>query len=72
MSKRHTPPAFKGYWIELSPKEKTILATKSGVSKSHLSQLAHGIRRADVNTLKKICNSDSRITARMLRPDLPE
>ena len=72
MKKRHTPVPFKQFWIELSPKGKVDLAAKSGISYNHCSQLAHGIRRADIGTLKKLCNSDSRISARMLRPDLPE
>lgn len=67
-----TPPPFKRLWISLDPEQKRELAKKTGVAYSHLSQLAHGHRRADINTLVKICNADDRVKARDLRPDLPE
>lgn len=55
----------------MDAREKKLFCRKTGVSYSHCSQLANGIGRADINTMRKMCNADSRVKPRDLRPDLP-
>lgn len=61
---------FKDIWVSLDADGKRELAEQTNTSVNYLSQVAHGTKRPNLETVAKIVAGNSQLTVNMIRPDV--
>jgi DNA-binding transcriptional regulator YdaS (Cro superfamily) len=61
---------LKTYWNSLDSEQRFNLLTDAELSYSTMYQITSGRRKVGVETAAKLMSADSKITWRMVRPDI--